>query len=190
MVFHLNYDQHPHITCDDVLHLLQIFWNLNMIAKMSCRMDPTGLEPITSAILVVLIKSFFKRFKCKGSILPLNYGPIEKDFIGLKSFPKAVIFSCNLYTLLFFLFLFLLKDFSKIFIGGDPPAGSPTGTLCWLNLPCHTEVLLRRALPKHNSVGLTGGVYREQWHYSPDSDKVRLLRIPASWGWVTSLNLY
>ena len=50
------------------------------------------------------------------------------------------------------------------FIGGDPSAGSPTGTLCRLNLPCHAKVHSRKTLPEHNSVGLTGGVCKEQGH--------------------------
>ena len=44
------------------------------------------------------------------------------------------------------------------FIGGDPSAGSPTDTLCRLNLPCHVKVRLLRASSRHNSVGLTGSV--------------------------------
>ena len=51
-----------------------------------------------------------------------------------------------------------------IFIGGDPSAGSPTDTLCRLNLPCHVKVHSRKTSPKHNSVGLTGSECKGQGH--------------------------
>ena len=60
------------------------------------------------------------------------------------------------------LFRFVLNFIKNL--GGDPSAGSPTDTLCRLNLPCHTKIHSRKISSKHNSVGLTGGECKEQGH--------------------------
>ena len=83
--------------------------------------------------------------RCKRGVLPLDYGPVWKN-VKLTGKVVKLIFRRNNN------------------IGGDPSAGSPTDTLWRLNLPCHTEIRLRRVSPKHNSVGLTGSVCKRPWH--------------------------
>lgn len=88
----------------------------------------------------------------KHALCQLSYGPIiSQGDSGLKCF-RSVFWQNN--HLIIFLSLILYNKF----IGGDPSAGSPTDTLCRLNLPCHVKVRILRASSRHNSVGLTGSV--------------------------------
>jgi hypothetical protein len=70
---------------------------------------------------------------CKGRVLPLDYGP-NSNFTPY----LFLIFSLNKMVCKSNLIIII------IFLGGDPSAGSPTDTLCRLNLPCLLKILLRK----------------------------------------------
>ena len=54
---------------------------LSIKLKQAERMDPTGIEPVTSSVLDTLKKSRVYEgdmpLMCKGSVLPLNYRPMK-----------------------------------------------------------------------------------------------------------------
>ena len=65
-------------------------------------------------------------------------------------------------------------------LGGDPSAGSPTDTLCRLNLPCRTEVHLKKSFTKIQLGWFDGRCVQGAGTYSPFAANERLLGIPAS----------
>ena len=78
-----------------------------------------------------------------------------------------------------------------LFLGGDPAADSPTATLLRLNPPCKIQVRIRHDVHTltHTSLGwFDGRCVQGAGTYSPRYVETRLLRIPASRGWVSILD--
>jgi hypothetical protein len=77
------------------------------------------------------------------------------------------------------------------FLGGDPAAGSPTATLLRLFPPYETWIRRSQTRPRltQKSLGWNDGrCVQGAGTYSPHDSDARLLGIPCSRGWVTTLD--
>ena len=78
-----------------------------------------------------------------------------------------------------------------LFIGGDPAAGSPTATLLRLLPPYETQIRRSQQRPRltQESLGCNDGrCVQGAGTYSPRDSDARLLGIPCSRGWVSTLD--
>ena len=77
------------------------------------------------------------------------------------------------------------------FLGGDPAAGSPTATLLRLFPPHETQIRRSQGRPRltQESLGWNDGrCVQGAGTYSPRASDTRLLGIPCSRGWVSTLD--
>ena len=78
-----------------------------------------------------------------------------------------------------------------IYLGGDPAAGSPTATLLRLFPPYETQIRRSQGRPRltQESLGWNDGrCVQGAGTYSPRDSDARLLGIPCSRGWVSTLD--
>jgi hypothetical protein len=82
-------------------------------------------------------------------------------------------------------------DLAGFFLGGDPAAGSPTATLLRLFPPHETWIRRSQVRPRltQKSLGWNDGrCVQGAGTYSPHDSDMRLLGIPCSRGWVSTLD--
>ena len=85
----------------------------------------------------------------------------------------------------------LLQKGKFSFLGGDPAAGSPTATLLRLFPPHETQIRRSQGRPRltQESLGWNDGrCVQGAGTYSPRASDTRLLGIPCSRGWVSTLD--